>query len=125
MKPVALVGVGALLSWSLPGALAQENARVTDLFLGTVLLQGRAGADEAQVDIQKWIVNNRSRVALPKVERGLLVVQLQAGSVRTVGQDGRVRRLEGDRWTIGPGEAAIVETGEDSAILRLTTVREP
>ncbi len=98
---------------------------MTDLFLGTVLLQGRAGADEAQVDIQKWIVNNRSRVALPRVERGLLVVQLQAGSVRTVGQDGRVRRLEGDRWTIGPGEAAIVETGEDSAILRLTTVREP
>jgi hypothetical protein len=131
MKPLRMKRLGlvlaaiAALAAASSGGRGQERPRVTELFAGILLLEGRGGADEAQVTIQKWIVNNRNRMALPKVERGMLLVELQAGSIRTISTEGRARRMEGDKWTLGPGDTMTIETGDDSAILRITLVREP
>jgi redox-sensitive bicupin YhaK (pirin superfamily) len=108
-------------------ALAQEakepsKPRVAERFSGPVGVITPGGMENVDVSIQKWIVNGGTRVGLPRVDRGAVLVQLMAGSLTVIGKDSRVIRMEGDRWTVPQGQELAVEAGDDSAVLMVTVV---
>lgn len=109
-------------------ASAQEGKeptkpRVAERFSGPVGVITPAGTENVDVSIQKWIVNGGTRVGLPRVERGAVLIHLMAGSLAVIGKDSRVVKVEGDRWTVPQGQEVAVEAGDDSAVLMVTVVR--
>jgi hypothetical protein len=107
-------------------ATAQDGAakpRVTRHFSGDVKLEGPAAPREITVTVEKWLLNERSRVELPSAPDGMLLVYLMSGSLTTISDSERRLRHEGERWTIAPPGAGIVQTDQDSAVLTLTLLR--
>jgi hypothetical protein len=122
--------IGALITAGVgTSALAQEQAqplgkpRVAERFSGPIGVIGPRGMTGLDVSVQKWIVNSGTRVAMPRLDRGATFVHLMAGSVAVIGKNGRVTRIEGDRWTVPQGLDETVEAGSDSAVLMVTIVR--
>jgi quercetin dioxygenase-like cupin family protein len=108
------------------GAQARPDERgveTRDRFAGTLRLSARDGSARAlQVEVHHWSIRGGQRVT-PAASPGFRVMQLLAGAVTTVIDGQRVARREGEFWTVPAGVALLLETGDDTAVLQVTTVR--
>jgi quercetin dioxygenase-like cupin family protein len=94
-----------------------------DRFAGSLRLSARDGSARAlQVEVHHWSIRGGQR-ATPAASPGFRVMQLLAGAVTTVIDGQRVARREGEFWTVPAGAALGLETGDDTAVLQVTTVR--
>ena|ERR1700730_3140522 len=128
---VALV-LGLLLGTH---ALAQEQPPDTTRFDSLVELKPSHGFDThatirgkdgkpnpVALGIRDWIIPNRQRIVnFP--EKELLVIQVRAGSLTTIIGDKRQQRGPDEFWTVPAGMTMGIETGQDSVILQVVSLR--
>jgi hypothetical protein len=88
----------------------------------TVLRQG--ARKQIVLSIRNWIVQNRQQI-LTFPEQGLLVIQVRAGSLTTIIDGKRQERGVDEFWTVPAGTAMGIETGDDSVVLQVVSLREP
>jgi len=92
---------------------------------GRTTIRDSAGATKPVIiTIRNWIIPNRQHIAAFP-ERGLLVIQVRAGSLTTIIDGQRRDRGVDDFWTVPSGTAMAIETGDDSVILQVVSLREP
>jgi len=88
-------------------------------------LRGTGGTPKrVTLTIRNWIIQNRQRIPVFP-EQGLLVIQIRAGSLTTIINGQRQDRGPDDFWTVPSGTTMAIETGEDSVILQVVSLREP
>jgi quercetin dioxygenase-like cupin family protein len=94
-----------------------------DRFSGNLRLVTRQGPPrDLQVEVNHWSIRGGQRVdRLPGT--GFRLVQLVAGSLTTVIDGQRAERREGEFWTVPAGGSMVLETGDDTAVLQVMTVR--
>jgi quercetin dioxygenase-like cupin family protein len=106
-----------------PALTRLDAGKPQELFNGVLNLKGRDGKEvPLRVTIRRWIMPNKA-VVEKFPEEGLVIVQLRAGSLTTVIGGKREERREGAYWTVRPGEAMSLETGDDSAIIQTVTAK--
>jgi len=95
----------------------------TQSFDTQVMMRGKGGKMKAvTLSIRDWIIPNRQRIErFP--ERGLLVIQVRAGSLTTIIGGKREVRGTDEFWTVPPGASMGIETGQDSVILQVVALR--
>ena len=98
--------------------------RAAHVFDGQATVRGKDGAPKpVTLGIRSWIIPNRQQIAkFP--ERGLLVIHVRAGSLTTIIDSRRQTRGPDESWTVPAGTAMGIETGDDSVILEVVTLRE-
>lgn len=125
----ATITVLVVLLGSTPAAVAAQERptigglEVRDRFVQTVQLAMRAGGvRDLQIEVHHWSLHGGQRIdRLPGT--GFRVVQLVAGTVATVINGQRTARREGEFWSVPAGTTMLLETGDDVAVLQVTTVR--
>jgi quercetin dioxygenase-like cupin family protein len=92
---------------------------------GQAIVRGKdGGLKPVTLGIRSWIIPNRQQIQkFP--EQGLLVIHVRAGSLTTIIDSKRQVRGPDDSWTVPAGTAMGIETGDDSVILQVITLREP
>ncbi len=84
----------------------------------------RAGAPKSIVlSIRNWIIQNRQQITTFP-EQGLLVVHVRAGTLTTIIDGKRQERGLDEFWTVPAGSTMGIETGDDSVILQVVSLRE-
>jgi hypothetical protein len=88
-----------------------------------VTMRGKGGKMKpVTLSIRDWIIPNRQRIErFP--EKGLLVIQVRAGSLTTIIGGKRQERGTDEFWTVPAGATMGIETGEDSVILQVVALR--
>jgi quercetin dioxygenase-like cupin family protein len=125
-----VAAVLAVLAHSLSAAPVAAQDRTDDAgpeardrFAGTLRFSARDdSARGLRVDVHHWAIRGGQRVT-PAASPGFRVVQLLAGAVTTVIDGERAARREGEFWTVPAGAAMRLQTGDDAAVLQVTTVR--
>ena len=91
-------------------------------FDSSVLVLGKgAVAEQVALSIRNWIIPNRQHIATFP-ERGLLVIQVRAGSLVTIIDGKRQQRGVDQFWTVPPGARMEIETQQDSVILQVVSL---
>lgn len=91
---------------------------------GQAMVRGKDGAPKpVTLGIRSWIIPNRQQI-FKFPEQGLLVIHVRAGSLTTIIDSKRQMRGPDDSWTVPAGTPMGIETGEDSVILQVVTLRE-
>jgi len=95
----------------------------TQSFEARVMMRGKGGTMKpVTLSIRDWIIPNRQHIAkFP--EKGLLVIQVRAGSLTTVIGGKRQERGTDQFWTVPAGATMGIETGQDSVILQIVALR--
>ena len=92
-------------------------------FEAVATMRARGAQTPVAVSLRNWIIPNRQRIAeFP--ERGLLVVQVRAGSLVTIIDGKRQMRGPDEFFTVPPGATLGIETQQDSAIVQIVSLRE-
>jgi hypothetical protein len=99
--------------------------RAAHVFDGQATVRGKDGAPKpVTLGIRTWIIPNRQQITrFP--EQGLLVIHVRAGSLTTIIDSKRQTRGPDESWTLPAGMPMGIETGDDSVILEVVTLREP
>lgn len=111
-----------LAAWACAApAQTRPDGEVTERFKGTL----RVGGQAVPVRLQTYLIPNGERRSWPASDAALLV-ELRAGTLMATGTGAQaVRRRSGEFWIVAPGMRLTVETGDDSAVISLTTLGRP
>jgi hypothetical protein len=103
---------------------AQNNPRVNMQTLFDGRLPALKSGDRSRpIVLRQFTIEGHQRaVRLDFPDRGLLLVQLQAGQLVTIINGERRMRIEGEWWTVSPPSAMQVETADDTAVIDTTLI---
>jgi hypothetical protein len=102
----------------------QSNPQVNlqTLFEGR-LPAPKPGDKPRQIVMRQITIEGHQRaVRLDLPDKGLLLVQLQAGQLATIIDGERRIRLEGEWWTVSLPSAMLLETADDTAVIDTTLI---
>jgi hypothetical protein len=114
----------------LPVAAQQQPSRpdeqvpqVFDRFSGPLSFNSAQGLVQGKVVMQQWQIANGETEEIP--HKGLLVVQLRAGSLVTDIEGKRERRHTDSFWSVPASQRLIVHTEHDSVVLQTVDFYRP
>lgn len=132
MRTSAMVGTLALgiVAWlavmTASDVIAQPppKPQSQEIFSGTLTLQ-RPQVSGVKVAVHLWTVQGgQKHAALEIPGKGMMVVQVRAGTLTTIIGGKRQERKEGEFMTVPSGVPIGVETGNDTAVLQTVLIEE-
>jgi quercetin dioxygenase-like cupin family protein len=92
-------------------------------FSGTLRLQSPGGPQTVRVEITNLDIANQQTIQrYERTFEGTLIMNLHAGEVTTTAEGQQQRRTQGQIWTVPPGAAFGIATGQDAASLQTILV---
>jgi hypothetical protein len=120
-----LVALGVASAFAQQPKSDQNDARVNVHTMFEGRLAATSGGRSRQIAMRQFAIEGHQRtVRLDLPDKGLLIVQLQAGQLVTIIDGERRRRLEGEWWTVSPPSAMQVETADDTAVIDTTLIAD-